>query len=70
MTSERIKGQLTFECDGPGCHSFQEPETNDFSEAVAELRNDGWTMDKIGSDWFHYCPLCSSRKPDMKKLLP
>lgn len=72
MTAERIKGQLTFECDGPGCHAFQEPESRDFKEALAEIKADGWTIHSLDErTWFHKCPLCStSAPPDMKKLLP
>ena len=70
MTLDRIKGQLVFECDGPKCHSFEEPETHDFREAVASLRDSGWTMEKLGEDWFHYCPQCKPRRqPNMKELL-
>jgi hypothetical protein len=70
MTRERVKGQSTFLCDGPKCNEFFEPDNVDFTEQVAMLREAGWTTDKIGSDWLHYCPGCSRRQPDIEKLLP
>lgn len=73
MTSERIKGQITFTCDGTSCHEFLEADSRDFGEAARELHAGGWTSrkhDDLGI-WHHFCPGCSQRgKPNMGKLLP
>lgn len=56
MTTDRIKGQLVFECDNCGETS---QDNNNFIEAWNELKDDGWKTRKFGSDWNHYCPKCA-----------
>lgn len=58
MTTERIKGQLSFVCDSSGCSEFFEPSTNDFEDGWAEAKEQGWVASKSGKEWFHKCPTC------------
>lgn len=57
MTVENVRGHITMSCDGcPG--SYLEDDAGDFQAVVAEARDQGWTIQKRGSDWFHFCPGC------------
>ena len=57
MTAEKIKGVLTFMCDA--CGDFEEfDRAVSFDAALAELKEKGWRVSKVGADWFHYCPDC------------
>jgi Fe2+ or Zn2+ uptake regulation protein len=56
MTTETIKGVLTFMCDA--CGDFEEFERDSFEAAWAELKEKGWRAAKVGNDWFHYCSEC------------
>jgi hypothetical protein len=62
VTTERIKGVLTFVCDG--CGDFEEAEgSQSFESLWASLKERGWRAAKAGSDWLHYCHDCQSSYP-------
>ena len=47
----------------PYCDECEDqlPEVNSFDEAVAELKEAGWTFKKYGGEWVHICPKCQIR---------
>lgn len=53
---DRQRGKIIFECDV--CGGVFEPDTSDFAEAIAALRNENWKTKKVGDDWCHSCPNC------------
>jgi hypothetical protein len=66
-------GPITFECDA--CEEAQlDTGHDDFKEALAALRHEGWTVRKIGQDWFHFCSFeCQKQttrenKPELPKV--
>lgn len=56
---DRQKGEIVFECDS--CDETFPAGSNDFTEAWALAKRDGWTSRKIGNDWVHACPDCKGR---------
>lgn len=67
MSLDRIKGNVTFICDGSGCHQYE--EGSDFGEVWNDAKAIGWTAKNEGGEWSHYCRSCSlPGKPDMSKL--
>ena len=61
MNANRSNGNVEFECDFCGEVLFTEQD--DFSEALAVLKEDGWRArkDKHGQ-WEHVCPDCQDRR--------
>lgn len=57
MASERQHGMVVFICDG--CDDDFESGTDDFLDAVASLKDEGWLITRSGDEeWRHYCPAC------------
>jgi hypothetical protein len=46
-------GPITFECDT--CQEELDTGDEDFTQALGLLREERWTIMKIGEDWFHFC---------------
>lgn len=63
---ERQSGELIVECDS--CSEVLETETDDFSEALADMRAQSWTSKKIGGEWLHLCPACQGYDPRQKDM--
>ncbi|HTU18527.1 MAG TPA: hypothetical protein VMG10_10745 [Gemmataceae bacterium] len=40
------------------CSSEQYGGTLEFRPFVAQLRSDGWRIDKVDGEWHHTCPEC------------
>lgn len=62
MTIERdhYNGPIAFRCDAPKCHEFEETHCQEFGGAHAKAKAHGWTTRKVGDEWQHLCPGCSS----------
>lgn len=54
---QRHEGQVVFECDA--CPEELETECDDFQEALAVFKRDGWRVEKVGDEWVHTCPSCA-----------
>lgn len=54
----RQHGKLVFECDS--CSEIFEADTDDFAEAWAEAKREGWRSRKIANEWLHGCPTCGA----------
>lgn len=55
MTIDRqYNKHLIFECDA--CDNTFESDTDDFDEAWALAKREGWRARKIASEWCHFCP--------------
>ncbi|HWS65679.1 MAG TPA: hypothetical protein VN325_23205 [Steroidobacteraceae bacterium] len=52
----RVHGDIQFECDE--CAEVLDTRTSEFSEALTELKVEGWRSRKLGNDWSHYCEKC------------
>lgn len=59
MSSHRNHRVVEITCDGFQCHEYIEEEGS-FADAWNSAKADGWTSKKLGSEWFNYCPSCSS----------
>ena len=65
---DRQYGEIIVECDGPRCHEILETGTDDFPDARASWRRQGWVSRpverRIGeaapvkTEWLHLCPAC------------
>lgn len=55
MTSERIKGNVGFCCDMPGCTASLETCTGDFGLALQDARQGGWLVRNWDGEWKHFC---------------
>ena len=55
MTVDRIKNNVAFFCDLPGCLEGLETEHRDFQSANAEAKVRGWLFRNRDGDWKHYC---------------
>lgn len=53
---DRQRGKIIFECDV--CGAVFEPDTGDFTTAIAALRNEDWKAKRTGDVWRHSCPDC------------
>lgn len=67
MTTQTIKGQIAFSCDG--CSDTYEPprlglgsEPREWSEVWEDAKRAGWRARQKDGDWVHLCPDCV-RKP-------
>jgi len=60
-------GTFDVECDGCG-----DVETfdvgGDWSELMSEMKDVGWTKEKVDDEWEHYCPTCSAEDVDEEDL--
>ena len=57
MSIDRDGTLIVWVCDG--CGEELEPETEDFYEALKELREQGWQARKnANGQWEHYCETC------------
>lgn len=56
MSMERVKGEIVFTCDE--CDDVLETETDDFEQALAELREADWKPVSTDEGWIHLCDLC------------
>lgn len=65
---ERVDaGTFDVECDGCGdIETFA--VDGEWSELMAEMKEAGWTKEKVGDDWEHYCPTCSADEVDEEDL--
>lgn len=50
--------KLIFVCDS--CDETFEADTDDFAEALAEAKREGWRSRKIDNEWLHGCPTCGA----------
>lgn len=51
---DRQGNKILFECDS--CDEvFESDEDEDFSDAWARAKRDGWKCRKVGNDWVHGC---------------
>lgn len=55
---DRQHGKLIFECDS--CSETFEADTDNFAEAWAEAKCEGWKTRKIADEWLHGCPRCGA----------
>lgn len=53
---DRQHGKLIFECDS--CPEMFDADTDDFSDAWAAARREGWYSRKIANEWLHGCGKC------------
>jgi hypothetical protein len=60
MSVDRIKGEVVFICDE--CDDTLETGEDDFTEARATLQHEGWSTQKSGPDWLHYCVGCGDSR--------
>jgi hypothetical protein len=51
MSSDRIKGNVSFFCDLDGCEEGLETETKDFKEAASDAKEAGWQFRKREEVW-------------------
>lgn len=54
-------GTITISCDDAGCHRNYEAESLDFSEAMAEAREYGWSSSQFTGIWKNHCPTCTAK---------
>ncbi len=45
--------EICFVCDA--CGSLHDTNTDNWNEALAEIKEEGWKIRKIGEDWVHCC---------------
>ena len=50
--------EIVFDCDGADCTSEIATGSDDFEEARAELRTEGWSTLRRSEDWAHFCADC------------
>lgn len=55
MAQDRIKGEIIFYCDGPGCQEVLETGAHDFAEANEARRDARWIAAHDQGNWSHYC---------------
>lgn len=55
---DRQGGKLIFECDC--CDEVFESQSDEFAEAWAAAKRDGWRSLKVNEEWLHSCgaPRC------------
>lgn len=53
---DRQHGKVLFECDS--CDQVLDTDTDDFADACAIARREGWKTRKIADEWLHGCPKC------------
>lgn len=53
---DRQGGQILVECDS--CDEVLETGTDEFSEARAVMRREGWHVRQIAGEWLHGCENC------------
>jgi hypothetical protein len=57
---DRQGGQIVIECDS--CDEVLETDTEEWSEAMSDMRREGWFSRKIADEWLHGCPTCGAPK--------
>jgi hypothetical protein len=55
MSVDRVKGNVAFFCDAPGCIKSLDTDTADFTEARECAKAEGWIIVKVPGDFHHYC---------------
>lgn len=60
MAIQRDGGDVVFECDS--CSEWALTETDEFDQALDNIKRNGWKVSKIGDEWIHTCPDCQSKK--------
>jgi hypothetical protein len=55
----RWAGDIAFECDR--CGRELDTGTDEWIEALVELRSNEWKSRKVGEEWTHLCPDCCQR---------
>ena len=56
---DRQHGNLIFECDT--CGETGDTDVDEFAEAWAVAKRDGWRTRHVGNDWLHVCPDCQKQ---------
>lgn len=56
IEKDRDTGNLVAHCEN--CSEIYESDGNDFHAIVEEIKQAGWKIEKVGSDWQHFCPSC------------
>jgi hypothetical protein len=54
---DRQHGKFVVACDD--CDEVMDLDTDDFTAAVQEIKDSGWTIVKGRHGWEHYCPECA-----------
>lgn len=60
MSTTKIHGKIVFECDSCG-ETFEDDDDN-FNDTWNAAKHEGWTAQKIGTDWIHTCPECNEEE--------
>ena len=58
----KVRYKYTPVCDGCG---FELPHLNDYLDAVADMKNRGWSFDRpsgAGAEWFNFGPICADKR--------
>lgn len=60
MSIERTGGyrEVYFVCDT--CGEVCETGTDEFMDALREVKDAGWKVEKLGGEWVHTCPDCQA----------
>lgn len=54
---DTVKGKRMVECDS--CNSTIEQEDGgSFTDFIFTIKESGWKVKKLGSNWIHTCPDC------------
>lgn len=53
---DRQHGFIVFACDS--CDESFDSGEDDFAEAWAEAKREGWCARKVAGEWLHGCPKC------------
>jgi len=53
-------GPITFECDS--CGGSIDTECEEFSDAMSMMKEEGWSVRKVGGDWVHLCSFDCQKK--------
>lgn len=56
MTVHRMRSGHVFECDG--CDETLDTGRQDFTEATEVRLREGWTAERVKTEWLHLCPDC------------
>lgn len=50
--------EITWECDA--CCDTLPTDEEDFHNALAIAKRDGWSVRKVVNEWMHFCPACKN----------
>lgn len=56
MTIIRKRGHIVFECDE--CGEQYDSQTDDFHDALADAKSDGFEARQVRGEWQHVCGDC------------